>query len=114
MSLQEVQAQVRDGDRANQPFTVTYDIPDTVQEAVDRWGEEIVYSRFKSSLVIDLQSFMRTQIKKDNASPEAVQEAVNGWTPGAKKTGKPFSEKVSEYLQNMSPEERAAFLAEMA
>jgi len=114
MSLQEISAQVTKGTRANVPYTVKYDVPETVNEAITRYGEEIVYSRFAASFVIDLQAFMRGQIQKDEATPESVQLAVTEWKPGMKKRGKSVVEKLQDMLASLSDEERAALLAEFA
>jgi len=113
VSIQDVSAKVKTGDRADKLYTVKYNIPDTLEEAVAALGDEVVYSRFKQSLVIDLQSFMRTQIKKDDATLDSIQEAVSEWSPGVRAAAKPLSEKIEELLQRMSPEERTAFLEEI-
>jgi DNA-directed RNA polymerase specialized sigma24 family protein len=112
MSLQEVQAKVTQGTRADEIFTVKYDLPDTTEEAIQRFGTEVVFSRLMASLTIDLQSFMRTQIQKDKATAESVQEACNGWMPGVRKRGKTREEKLRDMLSAMSPEERAELLSE--
>lgn len=112
MSLQEIKAQVKTGDRAGKEHTATYDIPDSVKEAVDRYGEEVVYTHFKGSLVIAAQAVMRNAIKKDGATDESVASALKEWTPEKRAAGKPFVEKMQDFLRNMSPEERLEFLSE--
>lgn len=113
MALEPVKAQVKSGDRADEVFEVKYDIPANVAEALDRFGEEIVYSRFRGSLVIDLQSFMRRQIEKDGADSATVQEAASSWKPGVRAAGKTTAEKLSVLLGKLTPEERAEALAEL-
>ena len=112
MADDTVTAKVTTGDRAGEDFTVKFDIPTTVAEALEKFGEEVVQSRFKQSLVIDLQSFMRTHIKKDGATADTVQEAVSGWAPGVRQAAKPLSERLADLMKKMTPEERAEFLAE--
>lgn len=112
MSIQEITAKVTKGDRANVEYTIKHDVPETLGEAVSRFGEEIVYSRFLASYVIDLQAFMRGQIAKDEFTLDKMQEAVNNWRPGLKKRGKSVTEKLQEMLASLSEEERAALLAE--
>lgn len=110
---QEVSAQVKSGDRAGQIFTVKYDMPESVQEAIEMWGEEVALDQLLASVTISLQSFMRTQIKKDNATPETVAEAVQSWAPKkGRGPGKPTSEKIADLFQKLSPEERQAILEE--
>jgi hypothetical protein len=112
MALEEVTAKVTSGDRSDEVFAVKYDVPGTIDEAREKFGDEVVYSRFRQSLVIDLQSFMRTHIKKDGATPETVQEAVNGWAPGVRQPAKPLSERLADLMKKMTPEERREFLEE--
>ena len=113
MALEEVKAQVKSGDRANEVFVIKHDIPATIDEAVQRFGEEIVYSRFRGSYVIDLQSFMRRQIEKDGATQDTVQEASDAWRPGVRAAGKSPQEKIGTLLAKLSPEERRELLAEL-
>ena len=112
MADDTVTAKVTTGDRAGEDFTVKFDVPATTTEALEKYGEKVVHSRFKQSLVIDLQSFMRSHIKKDGATAEKVQEAVDGWTPGVREAAKPLSERLADLMKKMTPEERAEFLAE--
>lgn len=114
MALQEITAKVTNGARADTPYTVKYDLPETIREATDRWGEEVVYSRFKASLVIDLQAFMRSHIGKDDFVPGDLQAKVNEWKPEVRAKGKTMAERVQEMLGKLSPEDRAALLAELA
>jgi hypothetical protein len=112
MALEEVTAKVTAGDRADEVFAVKYDLPATIEEAKQKYGEEVVYSRFRQSLVIDLQSFMRTHIKKDGATPGTVQEAVDQWAPGVRQAAKPLTERIADLMKRMTPDERREFLEE--
>jgi hypothetical protein len=120
--MQEITAKTTSGPREGQAFTVKYDIPDSIQEALDRYPEEVVYSRFKGSLVIDLQSFMRTQIQKEDFSTANLELAVNGdgseenpgWAPGIRAKGKSVGEKIQDMLAKLTPEQREEILAEFA
>lgn len=112
MSVEVIEAKVTKGDRAGEVFKANFDLPQNVNEALEKYGEEIVYSRFKSSLVIDVQACMRNAITKDGATPETVQAAVDEFKPGIKQKGKSMAEKVHDMLANMSEEERREFLAD--
>lgn len=112
MSLQEVQAQVTSGDRKEQIFSVKMDLPDTLDESRQRYGDEVVFSRFMASLIIDAQSAMRTEIRKDSATVESVQTKMSEWSPKLKARGKTVAEKVQSLLAGLTEEERAAVLAE--
>lgn len=114
MSLQEVSAQITDEGhaRAGQDFTVKVDLPDSIQEATQRYGEELVYNRFMASLVIDLQSAMRTQIRKEEFTEAKLQAHIDEWKPKLKARGKSVPEKISDMLAKLTPEEREAVLAQ--
>lgn len=109
----EVQAQVKSGDRANEVFTVKYEMPTTIDEAREMWGDEVVFSQLMGAVVISLQSYMRQQIQKDNATADSVQEACSTWTPKrGRGPARPISERAEELLKKMDPETREALLRE--
>ena len=119
MSLQEVTAQITgEHARAGIDYTVKVDLPDTLGQAVEMYGEDLVYNRLMSSLTIDCQSAIRTQIKKDNATIESIQayftelDDGKGWRPKLKARGKSVPEKIQSMLSSLTDEERAAVLAE--
>lgn len=106
--------QVVEAKLANQEETVAaeYDFGDNLAEAVELYGEEVVFSRYKSAAVIDLQSFMRGLIRQEK-TPEDIATAVAEWKPGVRKAaGKSKEEKARELLGGLSAEERAAILRE--
>lgn len=111
--IEQIEAQTTSGDRAGEVFSISYEMPQTLQEAVEKFGEDVVYSQFKGSLVINIQSIMRNAIKKDNATAASVQEAVDKWGgPRMRAPARPLSERVDELLGRMSPEDRAALLSQ--
>jgi hypothetical protein len=117
MSLQEIDAKVTKGERAGQVFTAKVEIPDSIDEALalersGAWPTGAVYSRFAASLIIDVQSAMRTAIGKDGATAELVQAAVGDWKPGVKAKGKTVVEKLQDMMGKLTEEERRALLEE--
>lgn len=112
MSTQSVSAKVVGGDRAGEEFEVKVDLPDTLEEARERYGDDITYSHVTASLRIALQSFMRIQIKKDGATIETVQAAVDDWKPGTKQRGRTLAEKIEEMMGKLSDDERQELLNE--
>ena len=111
MALQEVNAQVAKGERKGEVITINYDLPQTVDEALQRYGEEVVFSRFQSSLVIDIQSAMRTKIRK-GLNQDEIQAEMEKWEPQVKAVGRTKEEKVRDLLSKLTPEERAELLSE--
>ena len=114
------------------PIAVDYDFGDNLEEAVEKFGAEVVYTNFKQSAIISLQSNMRGKFRsleskaqkegkvvdwtdtewRDNATLEA-QVAADGWKPGIRTaTGKSKEEKARDLLGQLTPEQRAALLAQ--
>lgn len=109
MPVEKITAKLKD----SQPVTVDFDVDEKLKDAVKRYGEDIVMSRYRSSLVIDLQAFMRGLLKQ-NKTPEEIQAAVDAWQPGVKARGKSPAEKARDLFSKMSPEERAELLKQYA
>ena len=113
MAIQQVKAKVTSGDRKDEEFVVNIDLPESLEEAKDRYGEPLVFSYFNADLAIAVQAFVRTQIKKDGATAEAVQTAVDEWKPGMKVRGKSVTEKARDLLGKLSDEDRAELIASL-
>lgn len=107
MPVEKISAKLKD----TESVTVEFDIDDKLSDARKRYGEEVVFSRYRSSLIIDLQAFMRGLIKQGK-SPTEIQQAVNEWQPGVKAKGKTAAERARELFSKLTPEERKAVLAQ--
>lgn len=92
------------------PVEVLFEVDENLDDAQARYGHEVVFSRYKAQLVIDLQAFIRTQMKGGKA-PNDIQAAVDSWKPGVKAKGKSQAEKAEDYLSKLTPEQRAELLA---
>ena len=114
MSLEQYSALVKDGDEEGPSATVEYDFGSNLPEAVELFGEDVVFKRFKAAAVVDLQGVIRRNLKGDNPkTEEEIQEAVSEWKPGVQKARKSKQEKALDILGEMSQEEKDAFLAEL-
>lgn len=125
MSAIEVTARKPNPDGDDREVTVSYDFGDNLSEMVDLYGEDVSYNRAKASMVIDLQARLRAWMT-DNLDKEGnvVSKAKDDdeiiglaaeWKPGIKKISrKSPKEKLLDMLKEMSPEDRAKFLAEAA
>ena len=112
--MSEVKAKVSGGD----PYTVEYPLPNNIGEATKSYGEEVVFGRFKSAIIIDLQGFMRSHIKTGETNGDArekitkdLQAAVNGWKPGVRAPGKSPAEKVKDEFAKLDPDAKKKLLA---
>ena len=121
MSDNNVSAKIQSTGRE---ITVQYDFGSTLDEAVEKFGGDVVFSRFRAAATVDLQGVMRRhmqdQLGKDDKVTQAektddeINEIVAGWKPGLAKPKKSPGDKLKDLLANMDPEARAALLASYA
>lgn len=105
----QVGAKITDGPACQVNFTMD----ENIKEAVDRYGEDVVFSRYKASLVIDLQSFLRGQMKSDPPKDVAeIQGAVDEWAPGVKAKGRSPAERARDIFGKLSEDDRKSLLEE--
>lgn len=104
--------------------TVEYDMPETLENAVKKFGEDVVYNKFVDAVTIDVQAGMRRQLvdktDKDGkvTSPAKSQEEIQAWANeyrpsaggGVRLTA---VEKATNAIKSMTQEQRAALLAEL-
>jgi hypothetical protein len=99
-----------DGEPAGEA-TVSYDFGENLDEAVELFGAEVVYKRFRAAAVVDLQGVIRRNLQGENPkSEEEIQAAIDEWKPGVQRARKSKQEKALDLLEGMSDEERASFL----
>lgn len=114
MSIEEVSARLGKEKDENVPaVTVNYDFGDDLADAVESFGADVVFERYRSAARVDLQAYMRTLLSR-NQSQEQIQEAVNGWKPGVRAQGKTTAEKARDYFGKLTAEEKAALLSELS
>lgn len=115
MSTIEVSAKRKDDANA---VTVKYDLGATVEELVDQLGADIVATKARQSIIIDLQAFIRRQITPDKdgktKSLDEIQAAVSAWKPDGRTTvKKTAAEKAQDAIKSMSDEDRKALLKQL-
>jgi hypothetical protein len=112
MSLQKVTAKLKDGD----PITVQYDYGDNLDEAKSKFGEEAVYNRYRASMVIDLQGYIRSMLRKDPpATEDEIHAAVAEWDPKTRSTVRRSpAERIHELMARLTEDEKADILAQIA
>ena len=108
MTTKKIEAKLIDGE----PVSVDYDFGDTLAEAVSKFGEEAVFTRYMAAAVIDLQAYMRNMIRAEKTEDD-IRNEVAAWIPGARQSkGKSREERAREIWGKLSAGERAAILAE--
>lgn len=93
------------------PVTVEYDFGDDLKALVDKFSEEVVYSRAKASLIIDLQAAIRRAIQAKRSKKE-IQQMVSEWVPGVKQPAKSPADRLKDMLAGKTKEEKLAILKE--
>lgn len=91
---------------------VEYDMPETLEGLIEKFGAEAVASAAVDSFTISLQAVIRRNFDK---SQEEIEAAVAQWAPGVRQPGVKKSplEKAKAALSQMSAEDRAALLASL-
>ena len=117
-----VSAKLKDSDRV---VTVQYDFGTNLEAATKLFGQDVVFSRFLSAAVIDLQSLIRSHMKTrinkkgevigEPKSDEEIAALVASWKPGVKQVvRKSAVEKAKDALSQMSAEQKAEFLKQLS
>jgi len=113
MSEREITARV--GKEEGSPSaTVTYDMGDNLQEAVEKFGDDVVFKRFEQSLVIEIQAIIRRHLSGETPKTEAeIQALISEFSPGLQRKRKSTKEKALDLLEGLSEEERKEILASL-
>jgi len=89
-----------------------YDFGETLDDAVELFGAEVVMNNFKQNAVISAQSRMRALLGQ-GITGDDLQAKLDEWKPGVKtSTRKSPVDKLKDLLAGRSPEEIAALIAE--
>ena len=94
------------------PVEFEYPIYDTVEENIKNYGGDIVNSRFKAALVVDVQNIARNLLGKGKTHDE-IRAHLKTWKPGLKAVGKTKFEKTMDLLGSLTPEQKAELLAKL-
>ena len=120
MAVEQVTATAKAGDQELE-VTVDYDFGDNLQDAVERFGEDVVFNEFKANARVKLQSGMRGKafVKDEDgnvspADPKVLQEWADSYKPGTGRTRKSTEDKILELTSKMTDEEFQAFLAKIS
>jgi GH18 family chitinase len=92
--------------------SVEYDVPESLEELVAKFGNDAVVSAARGQIVIGLQAYLRGNIEK---SAEELQALADQWKPGTRTPGvkKSAFEKASSAITSLSAEERAELLRKL-
>lgn len=97
----------------NLEATVMYDFGDTLSDAVDKFGEEIVFGCYSAQAKISGQAAIRRQME-NGKSQEDITASMTDWKPGQKmeRVTDPVAALKAKMVL-MSDEDRQALLADL-
>ena len=101
-------------------LTVEYNFGDNLDQAVEMFGADAVFSSFKADAKVGLQAKVRGMLKATEDDSEAAKysdediiSAIADWKPGVKtRTAADPLAKLKALLEKLSPEQKAAFLTQ--
>jgi hypothetical protein len=93
--------------------TIVVDAGENLQDARDRFGDEVVFSNYLANIKIGVQSGIRRYLEA-GLSQEAIQEKFSNWKPGVTmdRVVDPVATLASRFAK-MTPEEQAAAFKEL-
>lgn len=121
----QVSARLKDQKEAT---VVNYEFGNSLDDMVARFGKDVVFNKALDAFVIDCQSNVRRIIKKGlenkvDGKPAPKQLSVitkeaqawaSGWKPSAVSgVRKSATEKVSDLVANMTPEQKAELIRKL-
>lgn len=113
MSTEEVTAKLGTGEDAPS-FSVNFDFGDNLEGATEMYGEEVVFGRYRSAAVVDLQALIRRHAGGENGkSNDEIQGIVAEWKPGVQRARKSTKQKALDAFENLSAEEREELLGQL-
>lgn len=92
---------------------VTYTFGETVEEMIELFGPEVVFSNARQAMKITAQSAMRRMLRSD--TPEAeIQEKISAWKPGVQmeRTVDPVAAFKNKFV-GMDQDAKKALIAEL-
>lgn len=97
-------------EKSDRVVSTTYDFGSNLDEAVEKFGENVVYGVFLDQATIRLQAMLRRCITDEVADKE-IAAKVEAWkmTVGGRER-RSAAEKVQDLLGKMSPEQKAELL----
>ncbi len=99
--------------KGSKSLTVSYDFGENLQDAIAKFGEEIIFSNAVQSMKISLQALIRRGFDKGVEDSQIAEQAA-AWKPGvaAQRQSDPVAAITAKWA-NLSPEARAELLKKL-
>jgi len=112
MSEIEIKAQVKIGDESKEAV-IFKDLGDDMPDAIDQFGDNVVFTNFRSSAKITAQSAIRRYLKAGKSQDE-ITVLMAAWKPGIaiERISDPVAAFKAKFAV-MTPKEQAAALEDL-
>lgn len=99
--------------KGSRELTTSYDFGDNLQDAVAKFGEEVVFSNMRQSMKISLQALLRRGIDKAQEDSVILAQAA-AWKPGVatERQSDPAANVLAKWGM-LSPEQKAELLKKL-
>ena len=99
--------------KGSRSLTVSYDFGDNLQDAVAKFGEDVVFSNMQQSMKISLQALIRRGIDKATEDEAIIAQAA-AWKPGvaSQRAADPVASITAKWAA-LTPEARAELLKKL-
>lgn len=77
--MTQISAKIRE--MPDKIYTIEYEFGDTLQEMVEKFGEDVVRTNARANMIIAAQSRIRTCLKANKTQDETT-EIMKSWKPG--------------------------------
>ena len=105
----------RDNETDSRTLELEYDFGATIEESVEKFGEDVVHGYFLKGIKVGLQAYIRRMLKEDKSDDE-ILASLDSWTPGVRAprvAGAGSTKKLLTQFAKMSPEKQAELLASL-
>jgi hypothetical protein len=92
--------------------TVKTQIGENIEELGGQFGNDVVYSHARRSIIIAMQTSIRGMLEQGKSDAE-IQAQMAEWKPGLKRPAKTPLDRVRDEFTRMSPEDRKRILKEL-
>lgn len=80
-----------------------YNFGDDIDQMIEIFSGEIVYSQAKSAMVVALQGYMRSVMRADEPKTgKELQKLVKDWKPGTKAPAKSKVERAKDQIEKLT------------
>lgn len=110
--VNEIRASKKIGEEEREA-TIQFDFGGTTENAVEKFGSDVVYSNFVRASVVTAQAAIRRMLEAGK-SQEEIQSAMESWKPGValERTVDPVAAVLGKF-GSMTPEEQKALIRQL-